>query len=71
MSALCAIDDGGRLALPAEIADTFRQNGIHHVLVVQTWDGFRLEPVGDAEAEQMRADEADPLGALRALTGGA
>ena len=70
---LCRIDEKGCMTLPSEIAEAFRQKGIHNAIVVQTWDGYRLEPISDEDADAMRADERamDPIaGALLALTGG-
>lgn len=69
---LSKIDEEGRLHLPPDIADFFRKKGVHYAIVAETWDGYRLEPVGDAEAVQMQAEEteanANPVSAaLRAL----
>lgn len=56
MSSVCKIEDG-RLVLPADIAKDWEKEGYRHALVVQTWDGYRLEPIPEDLATQLQADE--------------
>ena len=70
--AIIPIDEDGRIALPADLLQSFGQKGIRHVAIVETWDGFRLDPVADDEAAaltapQSAADQVNDL--LRAISG--
>lgn len=56
MSSVCRIE-GGRLVLPPEIAETWQKEGYKHALVVQTWDGYRLEPIPDTLVDLLQADD--------------
>lgn len=63
--AICPIDEDGRIKLPAELIAALYEKGIHHIAIIETWDGYRLEPVAEenasAAAPQSRADQINSL----------
>lgn len=68
MSGVCTIEADGRIRLPDDVLESLREKSIHHVIVVQTWDGYRLEAISDADAADLLAADTDPVTvALRAV----
>lgn len=69
---ICQIDEEGRIFLPADLRAMLRERGIRHVAIMETWDGFRLEPVADGDAAALMApqDKADQINSLIAAMAG-